>query len=176
MTNDVFEIEEFDDQQVIVKVNAKDALAVARHPYVSSDMAYITVSRGVDHIFTVIKSDGKTFSFSFGASGYTLISEGLEALKKAVLDFISKNGINIDYRGGRPSNADIFYNKNFKKWQLTIYVVASAPVYVWSDTATDIDSAIEAFKPYVTAEKWEQTKAMTGIDVWKAKKAEFYLK
>ena len=113
MTNDVFEIEEFDDQQVIVKVNAKDALAVARHPYVSSDMAYITVSRGVDHIFTVVKSDGKTFSFSFGASGYTLISEALEALKKAVLDFISRNGINIEYHGGKPFGADIYYNSNY---------------------------------------------------------------
>lgn len=172
----IFELEEYDDKQVIVKVNAKDTLAVAKHPYVSSDMAYITVTRGTDHIFTVIKSDGKTFSFSFGVSGYTPISEALEALKKAVLDFISKNGININYHGGRPNNADIFYNKNFKKWQLAIDVVASATVYFWSDTATDIDSAIEAFKPYVTAEKWEQTKAITGIDVWKAKKAEFYLK
>ena len=172
----IFELEEYDDKQVIVKVNAKDTLAVAKHPYVSSDIAYITVTRGTDHIFTVIKSDGKTFSFSFGSSGYTLISKDLEALEKAVLDFISKNGINIYYHGGKPSNADIFYNKNFEKWQLTIYVVASAPVYFWSDTATDIDSAIEAFKPYVTAEKWEKTKAMTGIDVWKAKKAEFYLK
>lgn len=167
MNDNTFSLEEIDNKQVIIKINADDPLTVAKHPYLSSDMAYITVTRGEDHVLTVIRKNGSTFSFEFGRSGYTLITGDLEELKKAVLEFIRQNHIILDADGKIPYETTICYNDNFDKWQLSMYAIGGF-FYVTSDTATDIDSAIRDFEPYVTAEKWEKGIAQTGIEHWTA--------
>jgi len=92
----VLELQEVTSEQVIIKVNANDPLTVAKNPWVSSDEAYYTITRGREHIFTVIKKDGKTWSFHWGYSGYTLIAESVEQKKSKVLQFIRNNGIDIE--------------------------------------------------------------------------------
>lgn len=171
MMSDVLTIEEVTDEQVIVKVNAKDALTVARHPYLSSDMAYITITRGKNHIFTVIKENGTTWDFHFGESGYTLVSDGITKLKQKVLSFLDDNRIPIDYDGGTLTGATIYYNSGYKKWQLAIDT-SKGRFMVWSSKATDFTSAVEEFKPYVEAH-WNQSTAVTGITVWKAVNPKF---
>lgn len=58
--------------------------------------AYYTVTRGSEHIFTIVKTNGKTLSFHFGESGHTLISKPLEALKERVLAFLEEKQVFID--------------------------------------------------------------------------------
>lgn len=91
--NEVLSIEEVTKEQVIVKVNADTPLKVAKFPFLSGDMAYITITRGSEHIFTVIKHDGKTWDFHWGSTGYTLISEGIKRLKDEVVKFIEDKNI-----------------------------------------------------------------------------------
>ena len=92
---EVFEVFDVTRELVVLKVNANDSLTVAMHPYVQSNYDYITVTRGSDHVLTVVKKDGTTFDFHWGYSGYTLISEGLEVLRRKVVEFIKRNHINL---------------------------------------------------------------------------------
>lgn len=172
--NNVLSIQEYDEEQVVVKVNANDSLTVAKYPFLSGDMAYITVTRGDDHIFTVIKKDGKTWSFEFGSKGHTLIGESTERLKKEVLQFIKENDIILGRIKGEPREATVYYNSNFKKWQLTIETTKGR-FYFHSDTAKDYDSAIKDFERFIKAD-WNKGIAVTGIDVWKAQNPVFTLK
>lgn len=157
----VLSIQEVDYNQVIVKVDAKDPLTVAKYPFLSSDYAYITVTRGKEHIFTVVHEDATTFDFHFGSSGHTLISEGLEELKNQVMGFIADNGIFMEYDGEKPiDKATIYFNNNFNQWQLTLYdkndyYVAS----VRTDKATDLESAKEIFSDFIKTDSWEKTKS-----------------
>ena len=80
--NEIFKLVSADEDKVVIEVLADSPLKVAMFPFVSSEYNYITITRGCKHVLTVIKKDGKTFSFHFGDGGYTLISESLEELKK----------------------------------------------------------------------------------------------
>ena len=92
--NKVFEVQEITDEQVILKVNAKDPLTVAQHPYLDATMAYITVTKGDNHILTVIKEDGsRGVSFHWGLGGYTLISKNLTRLQDKVREFILRERV-----------------------------------------------------------------------------------
>ena len=175
MIDDVLEIKSIDTKQVVVKVNADDALTVALHPYLSSDMAYITVTRGKNHVFTVIDKKGKTWSFSFGESGYTLIGDSTSMLKNEVLDFIRENHIAIDYDGGTPTKATVYYNDNYHLWQLSVETTKGR-FYFWSHNAKDFVSAVEDFKPMVEVQHWQERRAVTGITVWDAVNPKFTLK
>ena len=64
--DDVFEICEVSDDKVIIKVNTDDLLAIARHIGLDANAAYITVTRGKDHVLSVIKKDGTSYSFDWG--------------------------------------------------------------------------------------------------------------
>ena len=172
--NDVLSIQEYDEEQVIVKVNADDPLTIAKFPFLSSDMAYITITRGKEHIFTIIKKDGTTWSFHWGRSGYTLIGESTERLKKEVVAFVENNKIILERTKGNPIKAKIYFNPNFRKWQLKIETTKSDFNY-WSNIATDIESAIKDFSSFVTA-TWKKGIAQTGIDIWEANDPVFTLK
>lgn len=93
----VLELQEVTSEQVIIKVNANDPLTVAKNPWVSLDEAYYTITRGKNHIFTVVKKDGRTWSFHWGYDGYTLISKSVEQMRIKVVQFIRDNGIDIEH-------------------------------------------------------------------------------
>lgn len=168
----VFQLVQVTPSQIILKVTADDPLTVALYPFVSSDMAYITVTRGDEHTLTVTKKDGKTWSFHWGNSGYTLISENGERLKKAVIEYIQDyQHILLGWVDCKINEATIYYNNNFRKWQLTLegrnngkYVKA----YWWSDTAHDMEEMATEVIPFIKAKGWAYKQAVTGIDTWKA--------
>lgn len=174
----VFKIEEVTNKQVIVNVSAKDPLTVARYPFLNSKMKYITVTRGDNHICTVIKEDGTTWSWEFGSRGHTLISDSVFELQKNLLEFIRSHDIAIDYAGGFPKSARIFYNGNYNKWQLTIDVQGGqkSDFHVWATSADSIETAIKAFKGFVTSDNWNLRSAVTGLRVWDAVNPTFTLK
>lgn len=110
MNNDIFELVEETSEQVIVKVNAKDPLTVARHPFVTAQMAYITVTRGDNHIFTIVYDDGHTWSCEYGRRGYTLIGENTKRLRSKLLDYLDENHVFLDARTELNPYAATFYD------------------------------------------------------------------
>lgn len=172
----IFSLQEVSDSKVIIKVNGDSPLTIAQYPFIEKQFAYITVTRGKEHILTIVYEDGHTWSFHWGRSGHTLISEEVDMLKWAVKQFIQENDIVLDYDGGSVYDATIFYNDNFDKWELVLYIMKSENCFIYSDTARDAQSMIEECKKYVLAEKWEKGKAQTGIDHWVAKNFKVLLK
>ena len=73
---------------IVLKVRPLTNFDVAMNPYLGTDYDYISVTKGENHILTVVKKDGKSFSFNWGIGGHTLISEELELLKNKVIRFI----------------------------------------------------------------------------------------
>ncbi len=151
--------------QVIIKVNIKNNLDVAQHPWLSSDYDYITVQKGEDKVLTVIKKDGTTFSCCWGKSGYTLISRSMENLRNAVVAFVEQvNYIPLDLDTNRITSAKVFYNHNFGMWQLTL----NEKAYIKMPNVTNLKEAMRIAEMYVDAKRWVLKKATTGIDVWHA--------
>ena len=93
--NKMFSVVSNDDLQVVLKVSVKDNLQVALNPFIQRNYDYITVTKGENHTLTVIKKDGKSFSFNWGEYGFTLISENLERLKREVVKFIKSQNISF---------------------------------------------------------------------------------
>lgn len=168
-----FEVYERTPKQVIIKVLAKDSLTVAKYPYVSAEWDYITVTRGTEHILTVIKKDGSKFDFHWGERGYTLISDGLQELKKAVIAFLEQEQhILLGWDDGKVDEASICYNRNFTAWQLSLTGYRDGCricTYVRDEKSKSIDDMKAFVKPFVKARTWEYGKAQTGIDIWRAK-------
>lgn len=168
----VFTLVEATPGQVVLKVLVNDPLIVAKFPFVSMDMAYITVTRGKNHTLTVVKKDGKTWGFDWGENGHTLISDNTERLKKAAVEYIEDYmHILLEAGSWRVKEATIFYNKYFKKWQLTLegrdhngYHQA----HWWSKTAESYEEMAVEVIPYIHACGWEEDVAQTGIRTWKA--------
>ena len=168
----VFAIEEIDDSQVIIKVNAKDPLTVAKYPFLESQYAFINITRGCKQILTVIYDDGHTFDFHWGGGSMTIIGENLTKLKQAVLQFIDENAILLDYTGETVvTEISIYYNDNYKRWQLNI-----GTCHYWSKTATSVDEMIAEASKWVHAKSWDKSTASTGIDIWYAKDYELSIK
>lgn len=172
VSNYPFEVYEKTSSQVILKVLAKDSLTVAKYPYVSAEWDYITVTRGNNHVLTVIKNDGSKFSFDWGEHGYTLISDSLKALKLAVIDFLElEKHILLDWDDGRVDEASICYNRNFTAWQLTLRGDRNGRqirAIVRDKSAKSIEDMIPFAKNYVKVKDWKHGIAQTGIDIWEA--------
>lgn len=165
MKNEVFELVKCSDDYVILKVNAEDNFVIAMHPYVNATYDYITVTRGKNHLLTVVKKDGTTFSFSWGEDGYTVISESLKTLKAEVVNFIqSECYIPIKLKTSIYTKAKICYNNNFKSWQLTL----NEDGYVFFPNCHDLEETIKIAEKFIKVKEWKHENARTGIDVWRA--------
>lgn len=84
-----------DNEKIVLKVNAKDPLTVAMNPWASSNEEYYTITKGENHIFTVVYEDGHTWSFFWGLGGRTLVSDSVESKKMKVLRFLKDNDIDM---------------------------------------------------------------------------------
>lgn len=168
----VFTLVEATPGQVVLKVLVNDPLTVAKFPFVSMDMAYITVTRGKNHTLTVVKKDGKTWSFNWGESGYTLISDNTERLKKAVVEYIEEYmHILLETGTWRTKEAKIFYNSYLEKWQLTLEgrdQDGFHQAHWWSKTAKSFEEMATDVIPYIHACGWEPEISPRGIQIWKA--------
>lgn len=167
--NEIFELYHVDEDKVVIKVKADSTLKVAMFPFVSMEYEYITVTRGRDHVLTVVYKNGKTFDFHWGFNGHTLISEGLTKLKKSVLDFINDTDILLEYNGGFYSNPKIFYNSSYHKWQFSM----ESNLHYWSNTANSFEDMAKECLKFVEPDSWTEEIAVTGITVWKANNPRF---
>ena len=110
------------EDMAILKVVAKTPLEIAMHPYLSSNYEYITITKGCNHIFTIVKEDGTTFSFHYGFSGCTSISDELIVLRNKVHDTLEEYGVIIDVQTMElPYKMDIFYDTYGRSWNATLY-------------------------------------------------------
>ena len=169
--SEVLKVIHNDRGQVVLEVNANDPLTVAMHPYVQSNWKYITVGKGRKHVLTVVRTDGTSFSFHWGEGGYTLISEGLEQLRKKVVETITDNYIWLDWIGDEmPDEINIFYNSNFRAWEMTARNTHNRDAYWFSkgNSWEDVAFEVEQIFPDLEKIEWRQGIAQTGIPIWRA--------
>ena len=173
MSKQIFSIEDIDSDIIVLKVNCNSTLDAAKHPYVNMNDDYISLTRGKDHLMSIIHKDGSSINFHFGRSGHTIIGKDLEMLESKVLDFLHENNILIGYQHEPLCAANVFYNSNYKQWELTLEMTKGDNVYYFSNTAKNADEMIEECKPFVEADGWNFGKAQTGIDIWRAENPTF---
>ena len=170
-TNYPFKVIQNTPAQVVLQNTAKTGLDVALHPYVSTDIDYITVTKGDNHDCTVINTNGNTFNFHWGKNGRTLVSENIEMLKRAVTNYISSQGIALDVcTTMQPNKATIYFNDSFNKWQATLsFPNTKKKQCYWSKTSTNQYDMLEEIKDIFnnTFSELNHDIAQTGIDVWK---------
>lgn len=163
--NNIFELVSNNNTQVVIKVNAKDPFTVAMNPYVSGDMEYITVTKGYDHVMTVIKSDCSKWSIDWGSRGHTLIGPSTERLKMEVLKFINELNISIEYRNQPVKQVNVYFNDFIRKWEVSITPEYGPHIAHFSEKAKcleDIMAEAEAIIPR-KCKRWEPyTSPTTG--------------
>ncbi len=143
--NKIFELVSDNNTQVVLKVHAKDPLTVAMNPYVSGNMEYITITKGYDHVMTVINNDCKKWSIDWGQRGYTLIGPNTERLKMEVLKFINELNISIEYQNQPVERVNVYYNDWMKKWEVSITPEVGPHIAHFSEKAKCLeDIMIEA--------------------------------
>lgn len=165
--NEVFEIHSVNENMVVIEIKDTSIDTILKYPFLQSKYKYITVTRGKEHNLCVRDSNGDIItSFHWGHSGYTLISDSLETLRRAIVKFCQSSFISLEFCKSSCNTAKVYYNPNYKKWQLTIDDI---PMY-WSENAKNLNEMIAECKRFVTSDKWEHKIANTGIDVWWANK------
>lgn len=152
-----FRLLSHDEDQVKIKVTTP------------SDYIYKTVwvTRGTDHRMTIETKDNRTFSFSWGDSGFTLISEELKNFKKAVLAFIQSKDILIELNKTTVSDAKIMFNPGFKCWQLSL----EDRLCYLSDSAVnpkDDGIMVDDVKRFISVKTWSLQRASNGWGYWQA--------
>lgn len=148
--NNIFELVSNNNTQVVLKVHAKDPLTVAMNPYVSGEMEYITVTKGYDHVMTVINSDCRKWSINWGSMGHTLIGPSTERLKMEVLKFINELNISIEYQGQPVKQVNVYFNDFLRKWEVSIAPEFGPHIAHFSEKAKcleDIMAEAEAIIP-----------------------------
>lgn len=161
MSSSVFKLVSFDTKQVILKVQASSNLVIAQHPYINANYDYITVTRGLNHVLTVVNKDGSTFHFSWGERGYTCISDTLRMLRSAVVNFIESKGLLLEIDTDTVDSAVIFFNPNFGKWQLTINDKAC----YWSSTAKTLEQMTADVSRFIKVSKWTLCRSGRNIEI-----------
>ena len=173
MNKPIFTIADINNEVIVLKVNCESPLMAAQHPYVDMTYDYISLTRGKDHILTVVDKQGKSWSFHFGSDGYTWVDKRSELLKSKVLGFLEDNQILISYCGAPLYKATAFYNSNYNKWQLSLEGDRDNSTHYFSKTAHSVDELLAECKHLVKADTWEKGVAPTDIDIWTAQNPKF---
>ena len=161
-------MESVSDDLVVVKVKPDlTPLDIALNPWVNKDIAYISVTRGKNHIMTFISPEGETWSIEWGDNGYTLISDALRERKNKIVEFIKDRGVSIGLRGPA-TEATILFNHNFNRWQLTLQDKTGNSDYLWFNEANDENDMFILAEKYVPLCEWNFKIAPTGIATWEA--------
>lgn len=166
---DVLELVKETPEQVILKVNINDPLTAAENSWLNGQWDYITITRGNNHIMRFIRKDLSSFSIQWGDGGCTCISDGLRETKKKIVDFVqNKCHILLDYAGQPIERAVIYYNSNFKSWQLTLS--GKTPncwsAYYWDHAAKDLEDMKISAGRFINVKEWVHRVAVTRIDTW----------
>ncbi len=115
----LYTIVEETPELVVIEVAAMTLLERAMHPEIPDNTKYITISKGDTNTLTVVKTNGTTFDFSWGACGHTLISDSLKRLKRNVTRFLSDSYISISKYDIKTSTSFyVYYNSDCKDYQV----------------------------------------------------------
>ncbi len=79
-----------DNKSVILEIKKNSSLDLVKLGF-SGEEKQIRYTKGENHIITIWKNDNKSYSWEFGANGFTLISESLEEKQKLIVDCIEKD-------------------------------------------------------------------------------------
>ena len=171
MYKEIFELVKYDNQKAILKVKEVDNLTIAEFPFISSKMDYITITRGRRHTLTVINKDGTTWSVNWGDGGCTLCSDSVDSLKWAARDFFQIEcciPLDLTVENSAIKEARVFYNRNFRAWQLNLRVGSYQEQNIWFKDCNNKDDVILKAEKYIGNKVWSYKRAQTGIDTWEA--------
>ena len=165
-----FSLVENTDEMVILKNEVKRPIDVAKNPWLSADDEYVTITKGRDHVLTLVKTDGKTISISFGGRGCTLISDSFRRLKEKAIEAAHVFGVLLEIPTTRkPDNVCIFYNDSYKKWQAVLTVNGfNIRENVWFTDAINRNDTLELVEDCfeIKFKEFTYKRAQTGIDTW----------
>lgn len=65
------------------------------------DETMIRVTKGPGQYYTIFRKDGTRFTWHYGRSGYTLVSDRTHELRRQIEEIIRTRGIDIEKRGVR---------------------------------------------------------------------------
>lgn len=158
------------EEMAILKVMAKTPWEIAQYPYLSLDYEYITMTKEEKNVFTIVKTDGTTFSFS----NLEMTGASIGKLKGEVYGALKKYGVTINIPTMElPYKMSIFYNRNFKSWQADLLFEGFSDeqqmYFSTPKNAEELCNEIEKrfrikFNPLVHGY------AQTGIDIWKTER------
>lgn len=157
------------EEMAILKVMVKTPWEIAQHPYLSSDYEYITMTKEEKNIFTIVKTDGTTFSFS----NLEMTGASIGKLKGEVYDALKKYGVTVGIPTMElPQKMEIYYNRFAQRWQANLSfkgISKEQRMYLYAQNAEEMCKEIEKrfrikFKPLVHGY------AQTGIDIWKTER------
>ena len=144
---------------VVVKVVTIDTASIARAPYVSAKMDYLTVTRGDTHTLTIIYKDGKTWTTTWGSHLSRLgthADDRIGILIRQLCSFIiSRDGISVDDNEVKPIGDIVLrMTKGIPMRCMLSYGNDSCPMQYFE--ASSEEDAIKKAKQYVgiTGKKW----------------------
>lgn len=165
-----FSLAENTDEMVILKNEVKRPIDVAKNPWLSAEDEYVTIAKGRNHVLTLVKTNGKTVSITFGERGYTLISDNFRRLKEKAIEAAHVFGVLLEVPTTKvPDNVCIFYNDNYKMWQAVLTVNGfNARENIWFNDAFDQNDALELVEQcfLIKFNDLVYKRAQTGIDTW----------
>ena len=91
---DLVKIIENNEECVILKVNKNAKIDLIKTGYFDGNEELIRYTKGRNHQITIFYDNNSTFSWGFGESGYTLVSEKVDRMKSLIVDCI-ENDMNI---------------------------------------------------------------------------------
>lgn len=152
---DVFSIYDVDENQIIIRVDCKNALKVATYPFLKIEWEYITITRGRGNIVKVVNKDGSSFMFKLEEPDTAELKE----LREQLLIFIREQFILLQYTGYNVRRASIFRNKYDDFW------IEIGSVEWKCRYANTIEEAIQEAKNWgLTADRWDQeTEEVTNV-------------
>ena len=173
MKDPIFSLANISNETVVLKINCDTPLQAAKYPYVDTTYEYLSITRGKDHIFSVINKQGECIkTFEDYSDHRAILGNKTELLKTKALAFLKNNHILINYAGERMTKASILYNPRFGKWTLVMEDPACNKVLYLSETAKSETDVMNECKCFVKTRNWIKSKVQ-GIDIWEAETPKF---
>lgn len=170
MRKDILELVHHDNNKVVVKFKELSNLEKAMNPWVLADADYVTITRGRNHIMTVISKDGKSWDICWGESRCTMISDSLLRSRKEIVAFIEKDcfiPLDLNVPNFWIEEANIYYNDCFGCWQANFHAQRNSS-NIWDKEWSCAEDVMNFANNIVGDCEWIKGVAQTGIDIWRA--------
>ena len=166
--NNILELVHVDESKVVVKFKELSNLEKAMTSWVLPNAEYVTITRGRDHIMTIIRNDGSSWSIEWGDSGCTVMSKSLIESRNRIVDFIEQECyilLNIT----KATKATVLYNRHVCSWQITLRDCRGTEEIVWNKDFDNEYDTIELANKIIGKDcAWKKGISQTGINIWEA--------